>query len=705
MNKHARFVKLGLDNNAVFATKLINDYVSYKTPNSLSQAHQLFDQVPRKDTVLWTSIISAYTRSNNPHKALQLFSLMLHQAEPDQKPNNFVFATIARAIASSQEDLCLGRSIHAHVLKSGFIPKNVVVETALVDMYSKCHLVGCARNLFDEMSHRNLVTWNAMISGYAQNGMEKHSLELFHMLKCQEMYLPDEFSVATVLSSCALIQDLVLGIQVHGYAIIGGFELSCVNSIANMYFFCGEVPCAEEVSNGVDGDVISKLIKIRGYAFNQRYKDALKYVAFKNNIIEIFKLDYTIVVPILSACAKLSLLNVGKQVHGLFITLSNSFSNIYSLKEDWAIIGSALIDMYSKCRSVGEAKNAFENWLPTKHVSHWNSMILGCISNGLIEEARTLLEDMPEKNVVTWTSMISGYVRNGMPDEGLQLLCKMYSNKDGSAVEGNCSTFVVGLEACSYLTDMERGRQIHAKLIRTLTNADISNVIVGTALVDMYSKSGYLNNAKKVFDLMLEKNVFAWTSVITGYAVHGFGFEALEIFQQMLDMGTEPNEVTFVSVLTACSHCGLVDEGLQYVKLMREKYSLVPREDHYTCLIDLLGRVGRLEEAWGLLEELEDRELSSGCITSSIWAAMLGACQLHGNVEMGRRVAKKMLDGKKQVSTTCVALYNVYATAGMWTEAYRVRERWRKEGTADGEPGLSRICTHLGDSSSTFFES
>lgn len=192
---------------------------------------------------------------------------------------------------------------------------------------------------------------------------------------------------------------------------------------------------------------------------------------------------------------------------------------------------------------------------------------------------------------------------------------------------------------------------------------------------------------------MEEKNVVSWTSAIMGFAVHGLAFQALQLFQRMVNMGINPNEVTFTAVLTACSHCGLVDEGIQYFTQMRKRYGLTPDKEHYTCLIDLLGRNGRLEEAWDLVEGMEENHLSNGCSSGAIWAALLGACRMYDNVEIGKKVAEKMMEKEKQISTASVALSNVYAAAGMWSEVYVVRESWRRKGHADGEPGLSRICT------------
>lgn len=698
MNRHARLIKLGLDTNPFYASKLIAEYASSSpTRNSLSHTHRVFDQVPFniKDTALWASLISAYSRSHQPHKALHLFSHMLResQASPDAQPNSYVFTSVARAIASAPEQLYLGQTLHAHVIKSGNIPQNVVVDTAFVDMYAKCGVVKCAYKLFDEMPRRNSVTWNAMISGYIQNGMEINGFELFSKMKGREFYAPDQFTVATMLSGSAGLRDLMLGKQIHGFAVVSGFESNCLNAIATMYFHCGDVGSGEKILDGIGGYVFVMLIKIRGYVSNARYHDALKCISSADNSIEILCHDYTVIVPLLSACTKLSVLRVGKQLHGLLITLAESCFEFNLSHEDGSIIGCSLIDMYSKCGDVCEARKVYDHLLP-QHVSHGNSMISGYIYNGLIGDARALLEVMPEKNVVSWTSMMTGYTQCGKPHEGLSLLAKMYCGNEGLMVNGNCLTFVVCLEACSYLTDLEKGKEIHAKVVRTLVSADINNVIVGAALIDMYSKSGKLDYAQTVFDLMADKNVVAWTSIIMGYAVHGLGFDALKIFLQMIGMGIEPNEVTFIAVLTACSHCGLVDKGLQYFQMMKN-YGLIPREDHQTCLIDMLGRFGRLDEAFNLLEETEDAESCGESSSGTAWAALLGACHLHGNVKLGERVAKKMLMNTNQISTTHINLSNVYAAAGLWDEAYAVRECWRKEGNVNGDPGFSSISMHL----------
>ncbi|XP_042478050.1 pentatricopeptide repeat-containing protein At2g13600-like [Macadamia integrifolia] len=694
MNSHSRFIKLGLDTNPMVATRLLNAYASCQSANALSHAHQLFDQVPSKDIVLWTSIISAYTRAGNPHKALQLFSQMNLQFPPIQS-NPFVYSIVARACGSfAGHYLQLGKCVHTHVIKSGFLP-NVVVETAFLDMYAKCGDIEFSHKVFDEMPQRNSISWNAMIAGYVQNGMEALGLHLFYRMKCLDCQIPDEFAVSTVLAACAGINDMDFGMQVHGYLLTVGFESECAYTLCNMYFRCGEMSCSEKALSEIKENVISRLMMIKGYVFNGRYYDAIMHVVQDSNFIEIATMDHSVVVSILTACANLSLRRVGKQVHCLIITFIGSHLNWVSDEKDLSIVGSALIDMYCKCSSVREARQAFDWFHPAQHISHWNAMITGYIHAGLLEDARKCFGEMPKRDLISWTTMISGYVQHGLPQQGLTLLTKMYNNEDGLMMEGNCFTFSTALEACTLLSALGAGKQIHVKLIRSGVNIDINNVVVGTALINMYSKSGSLNYAQKVFDRLLEKNVIAWTSMITGYAIHGIGSQALELFQQMLEIGVKPNEVTFISVLTACSHCGFVEEGIGYFKLMKDKYGILPRADHYTCVIDLLGRAGRLTEAWSLLEEIGNGDINDDS-GETIWGAFLGACRLHGDLEMGSRAAQKMLKKKQQVSSTYITLSNVYAAAGLWDEAFKVREKWRREGTIPGDPGGSQIHVQLG---------
>ncbi|KAG1359726.1 pentatricopeptide repeat-containing protein [Cocos nucifera] len=690
---HARLLKLGLDRDPVTATQLLTAYASLSSADSLTYALRLFAQVPSRsrDPVLWTALLSTFARSARPTAALRLFSRL-----PSLWSNPFAFASAARAAASAETEPCLARALHAQAIQHGF-HSNVVVATSILGLYSKINDLDSSCKMFDGMPQRNVITWNSMIACYTSAGMGVQALDLFYRMRFIEFGLDvDEFTVASGLTASAMISDLRLGTQIHGFLITLGHETDTVviNALANMYFRCGEVERAERAMQGREESVESKLMMIKGYVFNERYCDATKSIlGHGGGFMELVMVDHSVIVSMLKVCANLGLLKTGRQVHSLLLALG-LYENCCSSDGNDAILQSALIDMYCKCSSIREAQYVFGS-MGERHVSHWNSMITGCICNGLINEARQLFDAMPDKNVISWTAMISGYVQHGLPSEGLRLLTRLYG--EGRSIRGNCFTLAKALDACSCLAALHAGKEIHAQALRMMAGDGDDHVVFKTALIDMYSKSGNLNYARRIFDRMEIKNVVSWTSMITGYAAHGLGLQAIGVFEQMISMGFAPNEVTFIAVLSACSHCGLVEQGINYYNLMMERYGITPRVDHYTCLVDMLGRAGKLAEAWKLVEGVKDAETNynkdggmDGGGGASIWGALLGGCRLHGNVEIGSEVARKMLAKKQQTSDTYIALSNVYAAAEMWDEVYRVREDWRKQGVS-GEAGHSQI--------------
>ncbi|XP_074556797.1 pentatricopeptide repeat-containing protein At2g13600-like isoform X1 [Curcuma longa] len=623
-----------------------------------------------------------------------------YASRPFTTPLPFAVAlsSAARA-AAARDDLPLVESIHAAAVVNG-LHYHVVVATSILDAYSKCGDLSSSRKVFDAMPHRNAVSWNALIAGYTNAGMGISALELFVRMKSNELAVAvNEYTVSSCVTASAGISDAVSGAQIHGYAVKLGFEEdhAVASSLANMYFRCGHVESARKAMKGRENDCLrSKFMMINGYVVNGRYFDALDFVVRNalQNLAVIVMIDFSILISILTICAQIRLLRVGKQVHALIITLgTNKFgSSNYSAN---AVLWSALINMYCKCSRVTEARYVFDR-LHHKHASCWNSLITGHIHNGLLEEARQFFDNMQNKDVITWTAMISGYVQNGLPQEGLRLMANL-QNGGGGLLHGNTSTFAVALDACSCLAALACGKQIHAQAVRTGAQFGLNSVVLETALIDMYSKSGNLKYARIIFDQMGKKNKVSWTSMINGYAVHGSGMEAINIFNKMIGLGLEPNEVTFVAALTACSRCGLVDEATHYFKLMSEKYGILPTKDHFTCIVDLLGRAGKLTEVWMLLEELKATRKNCEKASSwddvehaSLWGALLAGCSVHGELDLGRKVANKMLESKQQISGSYIALSNLYAASGWWDEVYRVREEWVKEGVLM-EPGQSKI--------------
>ncbi|KAJ6834660.1 pentatricopeptide repeat-containing protein-like [Iris pallida] len=575
-------------------------------------------------------------------------------------------------------------SLHCHLTKLGLLPASIILTTSILTSYSRHENdISSARKLFDEMPHRNTITHNSMISAYSTAGMGFKALDLFYSLKCSEPELgPDEFSVSSALTACAGVRDLRSGSQIHAYAVSARFDSdsAVVNALTNMYFKCGEVECAERAAEGREDDSeMVRVMMINGYASNERYVDVLRNIGRAGGFMALFVAEPGVAVSVVTACANLGLVGIGKQVHCIAVTSG------YDCQND-AVLETALISMYCKCSSVGEARRVFSS-IGERRVQHWNSMVAGYICNGCLEEARGLFDKMPGKNVVSWTAMMSGYVQHGMPREGLRLLAGLYGGS--GLVRGNCFTFASALDACSRLAALDAGKQVHCQALRAVVDDGRNYLVFSTALLDMYSRSGNLSYARRVFDRMGGKNVVSWTSMITGYAAHGFGPEAIKLLEQMMSMGFKPNEVTFVSVLSACSHCGLVEQGMHYFRLLKERYGIAPMRDHYVCLVDMLSRAGRLVEAWSVVEETKDGILDGGD-GPAILGALLGGCEMHGNVEIGNKVEGEMMKRRAQISDGYVALSNVYAAAEMWDEVYRVREECKKKGAIKA-PGWSEI--------------
>lgn len=281
--------------------------------------------------------------------------------------------------------------------------------------------------------------------------------------------------------------------------------------------------------------------------------------------------------------------------------------------------------------------------------------------SGHLGIARKVFDKMPEKTVVAWNSMISGYEQNGFGKEAIGLFHLMQD----SGVKPDSTTFVSLLSACAQLGAVGLGCWVHEYIVRNRFDV---NVVLGTALINMYSKCGNLSKAREVFNSMEEKNVVAWTSMISGYGMHGHGSQAIDLFREMRIHGLRPNNVTFVAILSACAHAGLVDEGRQIYASMRQEYWLVPSMEHHVCLVDMLGRAGHLNEAYQFIKDITPKEPAP-----AVWTAMLGACKMHKNFDLGVEVAEQLLSVEPENPGHYVMLSNIYALAGRMDRVEKVR--------------------------------
>lgn len=339
-------------------------------------------------------------------------------------------------------------------------------------------------------------------------------------------------------------------------------------------------------------------------------------------------------------------------------------------------VRTGLVDIYANGGDLKSAEQLFDT-MPEKSLVSLTTMITCYAKLGELDKARVLFKEMEDRDVVCWNVMIGGYTQNGMPNEALFLFRQMLAAK----VKPNEVTVLSVLSACGQLGALESGRWLHSYIE---TNRIDINVHVGTALVDMYSKCGSLEDARLVFDRIKNRDVVAWNSMIVGYAMHGFSRDALQLFREMCAVGHHPSDITFIGVLSACGHAGLVNEGWRFFRSMKDKYRIEPKIEHYGCMVNLLGRAGNLEEAYTLVKNMKIEP------DPVLWGTLLGACRLHGNIALGEEIAEFLVAKNLANSGTYILLSNIYAATGNWDGVASVRTLMKQSGVQK-EPGCSSI--------------
>lgn len=375
------------------------------------------------------------------------------------------------------------------------------------------------------------------------------------------------------------------------------------------------------------------------------------------------------------ACGSVLDVNLGRQIHAQTVLIGGFVADLY--------VGNTLIDMYLKCSFLDCGRKVFDE-MPERDVVSWTELIVAYAKSGNMESALELFEDLPVKDMVAWTAMVTGYAQNALPNEALDCFERM----QGAGVGMDEVTLIGLISVCAQL-----GASKYANWIRDISEKSgfgpTENVLVGSALIDMYSKCGSLDDAYKVFQGMKQRNVFSYSSMILGFAVHGCANAAIELFQEMLTTDIRPNRVTFIGVLTACSHVGMVDQGRQLFATMEKYYNVTPSADHYTCMVDLLGRAGRLEEALELADTMP-------IVThGGVWGALLGACRIHRNPDIAQIAANHLFELEPNNIGNYVMLSNIYASAGKWGDVSRVRKLMREKGLKKN-PAYSWVETQNG---------
>ncbi|XP_027363105.1 pentatricopeptide repeat-containing protein At3g12770-like [Abrus precatorius] len=540
----------------------------------------------------------------------------------------------------------LGLQTHTQILANGF-GQNAFLTTRLVSAYAACGELTMSRAVFESIEAKNVYLWNSLINGYVKNHDFHRALALFREMG--RSYLPDDYTLATISKVSGELEDLVSGKLIHGKSIRIGFvsDVVVANSVISMYCKCGEFRDAMQVFDEMrQRNVGSFNVIISGCAAFGNYTSASRDGLWKFFIrmqCEGFKADAFTVSSLLPlCCGDTEKWDYGRELHCYLV------KNGLDLKMGSDVhVGSSLIDMYSRS----------------------NKVVLG----------RRVFEQMKNRNIYVWTAMINGYVQNGAPEDALTLLHEMQV-KDG--IRPNKVSLVSVLPACGLLARLTGGKQIHGFSIRIELNDDSS---VCNALIDMYSKCGSLDYARRVFDSgSYFKDAISWSSMISAYGLHGRGEEAVITYYKMLQQGFKPDMITVVGVLSACSKSGLVDEGIGIYNTLMTEYERKPTVEICACVVDMLGRSGKLDQALKFIKEMPLDP------SPSVWGSLLTASVMHGNSRTRDLAYKCLLELEPENPSNYISLSNTYASYRRWDVVSEVRATMKERGLRK-VPGCSWI--------------
>lgn len=595
-------------------------------------AWYVFGKMEERDLFSWNVLIGGYAKNGFLEEAIELYGRMLWLGGLGVRPDVYTFPCVLRA-CGGLGNWEWGREIHGHVLRFGF-EADIDVVNSLITMYVKCGDLWNARMVFDRMDKRDRISWNAMIAGYFENKECLEGLRLFFSMR-ECCFHPDLMTMTSVISACEVFGDEKLGKAVHGYVakMEFGDDDSVGNSLIQMHSSFGRLSDAEKVFARIEGkDVVSWTSMITGYNNN----------GFANKAVETYKLmelegvapDEITIASVLSACASLGFLGMGIKLH----ELAKRTGLI-----GYLMVANVLIDFYSKCKCIDKAIEVFHQ--------------------------------IPDKNVVSWTSIILGLRINNRSFEAL-----IYFRQMKISLEPNEVTLLSVLSACARIGALMCGKEIHAHVLRTGLAFD---GFLPNALLDMYVRCGRMVPARNQFKTQ-KQDAASWNILLTGLAERGQGALATELFHEMIESEVRPDEITFIALLCACSRSGMVREGMQYFSSMETQYSVAPNMKHYACVVDLLGRAGKLENAYEFIKSLPMTP------DPAIWGALLNACRIHRRVDLGELAAKHIFGMDNRSVGYYILLCDLYSDSGKWDEVAKLRKTMREMGLTI-DPGCSWV--------------
>ncbi|XP_048320391.2 pentatricopeptide repeat-containing protein At4g04370 [Ziziphus jujuba] len=618
----------GFSSDSYIASSLVNFYAKF---GYIRSARKVFDMMPDRNVVPWTAIIGCYSRAGDVDISASLLSEMRNQGI---QPSSVTLLSLLPGISELAHVQCL----HGCTISYGFDFDNALVNSIL-NGYGKCGGIEDARCLFEFMNQRNIVSWNSLMAGYCQTGNVGEAFQLFHRMKVEGLE-PDKQTFGSIVSATATQNNLKLGKLVHGQIIRTIFELDAhlETSLIVMYLKLKSISVAFQMfEKTTNKDVVLWTAMISGLVQND-YADRAVFI-FHQMLKSRTKPTTATVASALAACAQLGSFDLGTSIH------------CYVLRQGMDLditAQNSLITMYAKC--------------------------------GHLHQSRVIFQRMDQKDLVSWNAIVDGYAQNGYLYEGLTLFSEMKTTLQ----RPDSLTVVSLLQACASTGALHQGKWIHGFVIRSCLRPCI---LVGTALVDMYSKCGDIDTAQKCFNEMRDLDLVSWGSIISGYGWHGKGETALRMYSKFLSSGMKPNHVIFLSVLSACSHNGLVDQGLSVFQSMTEDFGIAPNLEHRACIVDLLSRAGRVEEAYNFYKRMFPEP------AVDVLGILLDGCRTNGNKELGDIIARDLLMLKPAGAGNYVQLAHSYASMNRWDGVGEAWTQMRSLGLKK-LPGWSFIELH-----------
>ncbi|XP_022727896.1 pentatricopeptide repeat-containing protein At1g74600, chloroplastic-like isoform X1 [Durio zibethinus] len=686
-------MKNGFFSNGYVRTGMIDLFA--KSCNFENALTVFYDVSSCENVVCWNAIISAAVKNEENWVALDLFVQMGKQF---LMPNVFTFSSVLTACAALKE-LEIGKEVQGWIIKCGVV--DVFVGTALIDLYVKCGDMDEAVKMFSVMPTRNVVSWTAIISGFVQKDDCLKALKFFKEMRYTKAEI-NNYTATAVISACAKVNMFEEATQIHSWIIKSGFYMDSViqAALVKMYSKIGVIGLAEMVFKEMESIPSPNTWAVLISSFAQKQSPHRVIELLQTMLKGGLRPDRFCTSSVFSV---IECINLGRQMH--CYTLKTGL--IFDLS-----VETSLFTMYSKCGSLEDSLKVFQS-IPVHDNISWASMIAGFTEHGYAEQALQMFKDMlseetkPDQMTLTATlsacsslhclckgKEIHGHaIGAGLGNEPLicSALVTVYSKCGALGLARKVfdmlvqkdlvsySSLISGASALSNKSDI--GTQLHALVIKVGLD---SEVFVGSSLVTMYSECGGIKDCENAFNEIDKPDLIGWTAMISSYARYGKGVEALRVYDLMTKEGINPDSVTFVGILSACSHSGLIEEGYYHLNSMAKDYGIQPGYHHYACMVDILGRSGKLREAEKFINNMPIEP------DAFIWGTLLAACKVHGDVELGRLAAEKVIELESCHAGAYVSLSNICAGIGQWEGVLEIRSLMKGTGVRK-EPGWSSM--------------